>query len=401
LVTFSAATDVMTLVEGEQVRGSIDPGSGSVNDRPVWKEYRVLIEEPVEILEVHAEADDPDDAELFLVADVSRAAHDPRAYRWKSEQERSPSMKMSTSAAHASDLIHLADETLPVFLHVAVAAKRPSASGKRVDYHIVATRSQVTPTDVRTEEDIEKAAEQGVAEPDADAETPGAPTQLREGDTAKITLPDGPDDVHIFKYDVQKPDQPVVLSVATYAGSTNFTISASPTFDAPVYGPARNVMYLPPTNPVVKKALTLADAESKEGGERQKPCIYIRVVPAHPVQGSGGTNSIGVLGHAAREEIALQSGQPAEGVVVPGQYDRYKLWVQGDEEDPVEEVEVTLTPITGDPDVFVSFSSPFPMREPEHHDFKGDLDGGEAVRSHRIHICCTCSSFRKRSSCHV
>jgi hypothetical protein len=256
----------MTLVEGEKVRGSIDPAGDSATARPEWKEYRVLIEEPVELLEVRAVADDPD-AELYMVADVSRAAHDPRAYRWKSEQERSVSVSVSTSAARASDLIHLADETLPIFLHVAVAAKRSSGSSRRVDFEVVAARSKESEEDARTVAELVQ-DDTGVAA----SALPTTPTQLQEGEIEKIYLPNGPGDAHVFAYHVQKPDQPVILSVSTHAGSTNFSIAASPNFDALVFGPARDVMFLPPTNSVVKKAVAMADAASKEDGERQKPC---------------------------------------------------------------------------------------------------------------------------------
>lgn len=88
-------------------------------------------------------------------------------------------------------------------------------------------------------------------------------------------------------------------------------------------------------------------------------CLYVVGVMSKTRSGS----DFSIVGASGHDIITLQDGVPQEGAVFEGQYEHYRVIVSEEGSDLM----LTLTPFSGDPDMYVSETVPRPTRDLDGH----------------------------------
>ncbi|CEL93364.1 unnamed protein product [Vitrella brassicaformis CCMP3155] len=353
-LTATSATNVITLLDAHPYTGLIPVGTNA-QDTSQWLDFQFYVAHRGVDVMMAAESYN---GVVVMAADTEYHSSDPRQYAWKTPNAASRvSLQATTVDEHAaaSDMMHLI--TPPCFIYITLFAFAAQNSTEDARFQVTVTTS-------------------------------AAWMNLVEGRNAIQSVANHPDSKQIFLYRIPAaPDNHtatsagarpnILFAVTSTEGAVVYRVSSRSDFpaDSSLTTPVvtGGMLVLNATHPVYQDALRSTPADDN-------PTLYVMVVPASPGR-QETMNKFSITARAEDTVVELQNGATVSGQTRAHHYDRYKVYVP----EPVNrhetvQLQVSVVPISGDPDVFVSnASSPYPDRDPHHHSWMGELEGGDQI----------------------
>mmetsp|Transcript_88878 Transcript_88878/g.162979 ORF Transcript_88878/g.162979 Transcript_88878/m.162979 type:complete len:1323 (+) Transcript_88878:82-4050(+) len=342
IVWLTAVTEsgVVTLSDGLE-ESTVVPKHKS-DTEAVWRDFRFLVPggdaKPKEITISGSSS-----GKAYLVADTTRFPHDPSAYRWSSAAPNSsePMIRLTTDINLRSKEVHLIDCRFPCFIYISALAWTDDRPELDTDLQVLVT------------------SESKKAIP------------LVDGEEYKQRLAER--ETQMFIYQVKNEEKPLLFTISTLEGEAQLKACATPKCDPKTSTrDASDAIDIGPSDAVFMAML------EKAHKEKTPPVVYLRVSTTGKMP-----STFSLVARAEGDAQVLRNGDMARGAVEVGGYDRYKFFVgeeeveQARKDNKVLEVTIQISPVMGDPGLFVSCSTDHP--DEKHHDWGGSLVGEDAI----------------------